>query len=366
MAAEALALNVRQALESASKHYMSLIEFGILKTFIDFKVFDNIPDNGSITIAELATLTGGEESLLQRFSDYLVASEILASSVQGCVAHTARSVSYRTPEIAAGFVSHVYNFFLRPMASWTAYFDQHGLVEPKDSRVIPLGLGTGHPDLDLYGILAAEPKLAQLFNKAQERSAGIYSLQEVYDFGWVRAHLSQDGSGRRPAIVDVGGGHGLALRDILAYNTFIPVSQCFVFDLPTTVEEAKEKKDTGLPPGQFLGGTMLERFPQAIRGAMIYQFRRVLSDFVDKDIVLALNCVREASAADTRVLLIEELVKPGRGKFAVAQDISVMNFGGKRRSEMVWRGLAEEAGFHVNAMYEDAKSEFAVIELTLA
>ncbi|KAI0102472.1 putative O-methyltransferase [Nemania sp. FL0031] len=365
MAAKAPIPNVRQVLESAGAHYMNLVEFGILKTFIDFKVFDAIPDDGDISIAELAIKTGGEESLLQRFSDYLVASEILTSPAQGRVAHTARSVSYCSTEIAAGFISHVYNFFLRPMASWSAYFEQNGLAEPKDAHVIPLGLGTGHPDLDLYGILDAEPKLAHLFNSAQARSAGIYSLKGVYDFGWMQEILTQCGK-NRPAVVDVGGSHGLALRDILEGNTFIPASQCAVFDLPKTIEEAKSKVDDGLRAVQFIDGTMLEPLPQIIKGAALYQFRRVLSDFVDKDIVLALKQAREACAPDSRVLLIEELVKPTRGKFAIAQDVSVMNFGGKRRSEKMWRDLAEKAGLRTNAVFEDAKSEFAVIELALA
>ncbi|KAI0447631.1 O-methyltransferase-domain-containing protein, partial [Xylaria telfairii] len=273
-------------------------------------------------------------------------------------------MSYRSTEVAAGFISHVYNFFLRPMASWTAYFEKNGLAEPKNAHVIPLGLGTGHPELDLYGVLDAEPNLAQLFNGAQQRSAAIYSIKGVYDFSWMQGVLSQSGSDR-PAVVDVGGSHGLALRDILNDNAFIPASQCTVFDLPKTIEQAKNNMDGDLRFVQFVGGTMLEPLPQTIKGAVVYQFRRVLSDFVDKDIVLALSRVREACASDSRVLLIEELVKPGRGKFAIAQDISVMNFGGKRRSEAMWRSLAKEAGFQVNALFEDLKSEFAVIELIL-
>ncbi|KAJ8119795.1 hypothetical protein O1611_g10530 [Lasiodiplodia mahajangana] len=54
MAANTSSPNVRQALESAGGHYMNLVEFGILKTFIDFKVFDAIPYEGDISIADLA------------------------------------------------------------------------------------------------------------------------------------------------------------------------------------------------------------------------------------------------------------------------------------------------------------------------
>ncbi|KAJ5498177.1 O-methyltransferase family 2 [Penicillium expansum] len=317
--------NIRQALESAGAHYMNLIEFGIIKAFIDFKQY------------------GGDESLLRRFADYLIASEILASPSPSHVAHTARSLPYRTTEIAADFISHVYHFFLRPMATWATYFEQNGLVEPRDADKIPLGLCTGHSGLDLYGVLDAEPQLAKLFNSAQERSARIYSLKDVYDFSYVREVLVEADT-TRPAIVDIGGSHGLALGEMLVDNAFIPAAQCTVFDLPKTIKTITSNIE-------------------AVNGAVVYHLRRVLSDFVDKDIVLALNHVREACAADSRVLLVEELVKPNRGKFAIAQDISVMNFGGKRRSEAMWRDLAEQAGLRLSSVFEEAKSEFAVLEL---
>ncbi|CAO2648214.1 Nn.00g074810.m01.CDS01 [Neocucurbitaria sp. VM-36] len=363
MTAQDPIVNVRAALEAAGVHYMNLIEFGILKVFIDFHVFDHIPDQGDIAIEELAVKVNGDESLIRRFSDYLVTSEVLASPAPGRLSHTTRSLSYRSSEIAAGFVTHVYHFFLRPMAAWTSYFEKNGLSEPKDANTIPLGHATGHPDADLYGVLDKEPELAHLFNVAQTRSAAIYPIKDVYDFAWVREALRTQSGNDRPAIVDIGGSHGLALKEILNDNTFIPPERCAVLDLPNAVEQAQSSLHEDLRNVHFIGGSMLKPFPEAIQGAAIYQFRRVLSDFVDKDIVLALKQARDVCASDSRVLLIEELVKPTRGKFAIAQDISVFNFGGKRRSELDWRRLAEQAGFKLNDVFEHAGSEFAVLQL---
>lgn len=359
--------STRQALESASAHWLNLVEIGILKTFIDYKVFDLIVDEGGISISELATKVGGDKALLERFSNYLVAADILSSPAPGCVAHTDCSRAYRTGEMAAGFIVHVYNFFLRPVAHWPEYFANNGLSEPKEAHIIPLGLGTGHPGLDMYGILDAEPKLAELFNRAQLSSAGIYSLKGVYDFGWMRGALSQ--SGDCPAIVDIGGGSGQALRDILADNvSIIPPERCAVFDLPKTIEQTKSEVDREglLCSVQLIGGSMFQALPQPISGALVYQFRRVLSDFLDGDIVQALQQVREACVPESRVLIVEELLHPNRSKFSIAQDISVMNFGGKRRSEAMFRELAVRAGFQVNAVFEDKTSVFGVLELVPA
>ncbi|KAK3935591.1 putative O-methyltransferase [Diplogelasinospora grovesii] len=353
--------NVHQALQSASAHFLNLVEIGILKTFIDFKVFDLIPDEDDISISELAARVGCEEPLLERFSNYLVAVQILDSPATGRLTHTARSLVYRSGEIPAGFIVHVYTFFLRPMACWSAYFEKNGLAEPKEAHSIPLGIATGHPDLDLYGILDAEPNLAKLFNRAQAGSAGIHSLKGVYDFNWMHGVLGQ--SGERPVIVDMGGGSGLALRDILVDNAFIPSERCFVFDLPQAINETKSVLNEGLHSVQLISGTMFDTLPQSVMGALVYQFRRVLSDFLDDAIAEALKRVREACASDSRVLVVEELLHRNQSTFSIAQDISVFNFGGKRRSEDAFTKLATQAGFNVNALFEDPATGFSVIEL---
>lgn len=41
----------------------------------------------------------------------------------------------------------------------------------------------------------------------------------------------------------------------------------------------------------------------------------------------------------------------------------MMNFGGKRRTQEAYARLAEQAGFHVEAVAKDEKSDFAVLEL---
>nr|A0A2Z5XAK6.1 RecName: Full=Methyltransferase phm5; AltName: Full=Phomasetin biosynthesis cluster protein 5 [Pyrenochaetopsis sp.]BBC43188.1 methyltransferase [Pyrenochaetopsis sp.] len=366
MAVKSSTVDVRAALQSAGAHYMNLIEFGILKVFIDHQIFDHIPAEGSISVTDLATRTKAEVSLLQRFSDYLVASEVLASPAPHELAHTTRSLSYRSEEIAAGFVSHVYHFFLRPMATWTAYFEENGLREPKDAKTIPLGLATGHPEEDLYGVLDKEPRLAYMFNVAQARSAAIFPMKGLYDFAWLREALEDHIGAESPAIVDIGGSHGLALKELLAENPFIPSKRCAVLDFPQTVEQAQQNLDEDLRDIHFIGGSMLEPLPVALHAAGIYQFRRVLSDFVDKDIILALEQVRRVCAPYSRVLIIEELVKASRDKFAIAQDISVLNFGGKRRSEADWHQLASQAGLQVRHVFEQTETAFAVVELGLA
>ncbi|KUI56378.1 Isoflavone-7-O-methyltransferase 8 [Cytospora mali] len=354
--------HLRQAIELAGGHFVNTVEMGVLKTFVDYKVFDNIPDEGDISLSELAGKVGGEEELLERFSAFLVAANILASPTPGHIAHTDKSRPYRSGEVPGGFIVHVFNMLFRPVAQLPAFFKQHGLASPKNASVTPMGLAMGHPDKDVYGILDAEPELARLFNSFLKQSSRIYTLKGVYDFGWVQGALGE----ARPIVVDIGGSSGRALLDILSFNHFIPAERCAVFDLPHVIEDTKKNLDEGLGSAQLVGGSMFEEFPHPVRGALVYQFRRVLNDFPDEDVLRALRRVREAAAFDTRLLIIEELLAADMNKFSVAQDITLFCVGGKRRNAAMHSELAGRAGFRLNAQYDDKVNNCGILEFVLA
>ena len=72
-------------------YFTTIVEMGVLKTFIDYKAFDIIPDSGSISLAELAHKIGGELELLERFAAHLVAAKFLTALTPDHVAYTAKS-----------------------------------------------------------------------------------------------------------------------------------------------------------------------------------------------------------------------------------------------------------------------------------
>ena len=103
---------------AAAAHSINMTEIGILKIFIDYKVFDLIPDVGEINVSELAEKVGGQQSLLERFSNFLVVNGVLSSSSPGRVAHTPVSRGYKSGEVPSLLIVHVFNFFLTPIAYW--------------------------------------------------------------------------------------------------------------------------------------------------------------------------------------------------------------------------------------------------------
>jgi hypothetical protein len=114
---------------------------------------------------------------------------------------------------------------------------------------------------------------------------------------------------------------------------------------------------------------MFAAYPESVRGALVYQFRRVLNDFPDKDVVKALKTVRAAAAPDSRVLIVEEMLNPKRIALNVGIDIALMMAAGKRRNAAMFSTLAEGAGFRLNGEFLNVNSEFddfGVLEFVVA
>ena len=354
-----------EGLGPAVGYFTTIAEIGVLKIFVDYKVFDMIPDEGDISLSELAEKVGGEQEVLERLTAYLVAAGFVASPAPDRIAHTTKSRIYKSGEIPAGFLVHIFNLLFRPMAQLQTYFAQHGFASPKHSNVTPFGLAMGHPDLNFYGILDAEPELARVFNSFIGRAGTLWPMKGVYDFGWMQG---QQGAVTvaRPVVVDIGGSNGLALQDILSDNAFIPAERCAIFDLPKAIENTKSSLDASLRAVQLVGGSMFEPFPETVRGALVYQFRRILNDYPDDDVLRAWRNVREAAAPDTRVYVVEELLQPNWSTFSGAQDVAFMLVGGKRRNADMHDKLAGGAGFRLNAQFQDTGNKCGVLEFVLA
>ncbi|KUI71840.1 Enoyl reductase LovC [Cytospora mali] len=285
----------------------------VFKTFVDYKVFDNITEEDDISLSELAGKVGGEQELLERFSAFLVAANILASPTPGHIAHTDKSRPYRSGEVPGGFIVHVFVMLFRPVAQLLAFFKQHSQASPSNASVTPMGLAMGHPDKDAQG-----------------------GLDEA-----------------RPIIVSIGGSSGRALLDIIIFDDFVPAERYAIFELPHAIEDTKKNLGEGLSSAQLVDGSMFEDFPHPVRGPLVYHFRRVLNEFPDEDVLRALRRDREAAAFDTRLLIIEELLAADIVKFSVAQDITLFCVGSKQRNAAMHSKVAGRAGFRLNSEYDD-------------
>ncbi|KAH8664685.1 putative O-methyltransferase [Xylariales sp. PMI_506] len=340
-AAEAHAL-LGEAYRRVGEYCLPIIEFALAKLFMDYKVWDAIPDQGDIGISELAEKVGGTPDVIERLTTFFVSSELLTMPSPGRVAHTKRSHDFQ---------------------DWRTDW-REGFASPRDNKNTPFGWTFGIHDKPVHEILVAGKPVRDGFTDAMHEVGPMYSLKGIYDISWVKEGIKPE----RPIFVDIGGSHGIALKDIVTTNDFIPAEQVVLFDLPGVSTNTKRNivpKDTTLQKVQLYGGNIFEPYPKEVHGAQIYHIRRVLNSYPDDDVVQALQNVRKVAAPDSRLIIVEELLSPQRNQLNVIADILLMCCAGKRRSAAQFNELAGRGGFRFRGQYDNIKSEwddFSVLE----
>ena len=141
-------------------------------------------------------------------------------------------------------------------------------------------------------------------------------------------------------VVDVGGGDGSLLRQILQQNESVTG---VLFEQPSVIARA-----TADPEWQalstrcrFVAGDFFTDIPE---GADLYVFRHVLHDWGDESCLRLLERCRRVMSSSGRILVIEAIL--GRqGAAAQWSDLGVMVLGGQEREEEEFCRLLRTAGF---------------------
>jgi hypothetical protein len=153
------------------------------------------------------------------------------------------------------------------------------------------------------------------------------ALLAAYDF----SHFEQ--------FVDVGGGEGALLRDILAAN---PTLQGILFDLPHVVSGAsKTLRDDVAMLCQIVGGSFFDFIP---KGASAYLMKGVIHDWADDDAITILQNIRRVIPPDGTLLLVESL-SDSVAHPAGLGDMLMLVIGGRDRTEADFRSLLAATGY---------------------
>lgn len=140
-------------------------------------------------------------------------------------------------------------------------------------------------------------------------------------------------------LVDVGGGHGLFLSQILAAS---PKLEGVLFDQPQVVAVAeKHLKGEVAARIKIVKGSFFNSVPE---GADAYLLKRILHDWNDQDAARILGNVRRAIPANGKLLLLESLVDSPVNPAGLT-DLVMLVIGGRERTEADFRSLLESSGF---------------------
>jgi hypothetical protein len=201
---------------------------------------------------------------------------------------------------------------------------------------------TGMPSFDLvfgapvFEYLATQPEAAAIMNEAMT-SLSLTEARAVvsaYDFRGINM------------LVDVGGGHGLLLAEVLKAN---PAMRAILFELPHALDGARvllENAGVG-DRCDVVGGDFFTAVPD---GGDAYVMKRVIHDWDDAHSIRILRNCRQAMRPGGKVLVVEVVIgSASESHFARLLDLEmlVITQGGRERTEEEVRKLYEAAGFRL-------------------
>jgi len=284
--------------------------------------------DGPKTISELARETGANEDGLYRVLRAL-----------GCVGLFAE-VSPRTFALtpASNLLRSDVTGNMRDLVMWmTNEFHFRTWGDMMHSVV------TGRPAVEkVYGKVCFEafqdlPETNVEFNNAMTNISAmtIPAILEGYDFSGIET------------LVDVGGGHGFLISQILKHH---PNIKGMLFDLPHVLEGAK-------PRIQRLGlSSRLETCPcnffeSVPSGGDAYIMQHILHDWTDEQCHVILKNVHQALAGNKngKLIVLDSLVNTdGAFDFTKWKDLEMLILpGGRERTEDEFRTLLGNAGFKI-------------------
>jgi hypothetical protein len=183
--------------------------------------------------------------------------------------------------------------------------------------------------------LQSDADLNRVFNSMMTAFSTLHftGVLEAYDFS------------QYTRLVDVGGGHGRIISEILTMN---PGLRGELFDLPhafagglRTIEQAGLADRCEVTSGDF--------FVRVPDGADVYLLSRVIHDWNDEKAVAILKVVRAAVATHGRLLLLETMLQPTVPPiYPLLADLNMLvRTGGCERTEAEYRSLFRAAGFEL-------------------
>ena len=204
--------------------------------------------------------------------------------------------------------------------------------------------------VEFFDYLTAHPREGEIFNEAMTAfGQGVAAaVVQAYDFGGART------------IVDVGGGHGTLISEVLQANPYLTG---ILFDQPHVAEGARRALTaTGVADrcGVVGGDFFVDSLPA---GRDAYMLSWIIHDWGrDRAVAILRNC-RRAMNQTGRLLLIEAVIpgpdEPHPGK--IMDFVMLVGLGGQERTEQEYADLLREAGFALNKVVPTA-SPMSIIE----
>lgn len=276
-----------------------------------------------LSLEALATRVGSQPDPLKRLMRLLVSKGLFVRQPDNNFALTALGSALRSDADPA----------VRPLVRWIGaprhreHWSHIVDAVRHNEPVVPTLRG-----MSLFEFLHQDRELGEVFDAAMTSSSelAMRPLLAAHDFT------------QYSVIVDIGGGQGRLLSEILAYA---PESRGVLFDLPDVVADVpKRLRQLSLTDRCIVvGGSFLDEIPA---GGDAYILRYILHDWPEDKALHILRTVCRAMSSSARLLVIENVLPDDdRNSFANLTDLEMLiSVGGRERTEKEYRQLLYTAG----------------------
>jgi hypothetical protein len=295
--------------------------------------------DGPKKVDEIANITGVHSNSLHRLMRALASIGVFAEKDDGSFELTPMASALRS-DVPMSLRPYV--LLLGDKSWWQPWGELLHSVRTGEAAFDHM-FGMGYSEY-----LEKHPDLAKTFNECMTSVSQAHNpaIVKSYDFSPFRK------------IVDVGGGHGSLLTQILKANSSV---SGILFDLPHVVNSISnvDVKLSGrweISPGDF--------FEEVPAGGDAYILKQIIHDWNDELSIKILKNCRQAIAKDARILVIEGVIEPENAPNILKLfdlHMLVTAPGGKERTESEFRSLFSAAGFELSRIIP-TPSSFCIIE----
>ena len=271
---------------------------------------------GPRSVAELSKQNGADAETLHRILRALASDGVFAEEEPGVFRNTEVSELLRSDNADRWReFAHLFG---------EVFFPATGAL---DVRLTDVPFVRVH-GMDIWSWFATKPEERSNFDRAMEggqaeRADKLAALEWRED----------------ETVVDIGGGTGRLLRDLLERH---PGLRGIDFDLP----EADRDETVQGNRVSFVSGSFFDQVPEGDA----YVLSKILHDWDDEPAAAILRTVRAAAPDEARLLILDSVVPPGNDPDGVKWlDLLMLVLQrGRERTESDWRALLDSAGFLVD------------------
>lgn len=325
-------------------------EISVLELVGEIGLFKYFPSLGYISSSSLAESSGVQPALLARILRMLTATGYVSQNPEN-TEEFSRSHLSRGFENAQDWFAFMY-FLLTYRRKFSRFFvdstipGYRPLTEPTDASYCPVTY-----DLDALGVSVWETfyKNTDFVSKALKAFQSMETANTIlgcYDFAALAKPASEN---NRFILVDVGGGQGQSIVQILNAYPQMDAGKFMLQDLPGPIAASTRSKILPESTVKIVHDFFTPQ-PEAAKGAKAYLLRRIVHDWADDVCIKILKHISDAMSKDS-VVLIADVVLPDRVEQKdlplVANDWIVIGISGKERTVKDFMNIFDAAGLEL-------------------